>query len=136
MNDDAILKWLDSDEGQEWLNNRHTLIAWSHGLWATFKPIYPRWDSPAYMYASCPLTEDELDQWEKGEAWLDEDSTFYTRDEDYKRVVVSECPHTCSPRDIYQDTGIEGSDNSSEFSSLASTLSGAGYLVSWHLAGF
>jgi hypothetical protein len=31
-------KWLDTDEGQHWLNAHHFLIQWQGGYWATIQP--------------------------------------------------------------------------------------------------
>lgn len=37
MNDPDVLKWLDSYQGQEWLNTHHEAIRWTHGNWARLK---------------------------------------------------------------------------------------------------
>lgn len=37
MNDPDVLKWLDSYQGQEWLNNRHRPVNWTQGSWARVK---------------------------------------------------------------------------------------------------
>ena len=40
-------KWLDTDEGQHWLNAHHFLIQWQGGYWATIQP------QTSYTY-NCP----------------------------------------------------------------------------------
>ena len=43
MNDPDVLKWLDSYEGQEWLNANHRSFRFGGGYWATVKSDIECW---------------------------------------------------------------------------------------------
>jgi hypothetical protein len=37
VSDRAALRWLETQQGQRWLNTRHRQIDWQGGYWATLK---------------------------------------------------------------------------------------------------
>jgi hypothetical protein len=70
--------WLDTREGQKWLNRKHQHIHWGYGFFGEFKPIITELlDAPAYMDCSEPRpTEEELEHWTKTEEFP---SDFHVR---------------------------------------------------------